>query len=72
MNRIDLIRMRKGLSYGFIAKETGLTPAYICFLAKGKRTNPSLDVMQRISSALGERVERVFKLNENLREKELR
>lgn len=63
MNRIDAIRLRKGLSYGFIAKEAGLTPAYICYLAKGKRTNPSLEAMQKISSALGEKVERVFKLN---------
>lgn len=64
MNRIDAIRLRKGLSYGFIAKETGLSSAYICFLAKDKRTNPSLDTMQKISSALGEKVEKVFKLNE--------
>lgn len=66
MNKIDAIRSRKGLSYGFIAKETGLSSAYICFLAKNKRTNPSLDTMQKISSALGEKVERVFKLNESM------
>ena len=70
MNRIDVIRLRKGLSYGSIAKETGLSSAYICFLAKDKRTNPSLDTMQKISNALGEKVERVFKLNENSRKKE--
>ncbi|MBU5677743.1 helix-turn-helix domain-containing protein [Alkaliphilus sp. MSJ-5] len=64
MNKIDLLRRRKSLSYGAIAKETGLTPTYICLLAKGKRTNPSLEVMQKISLALDEKVEKVFQVNQ--------
>ncbi|MBB6217542.1 putative transcriptional regulator [Anaerosolibacter carboniphilus] len=63
MNNIDSIRKKKALSYGDIAKESGLTPTYIHLLAKGKRNNPSLDVMQKISQALGEKVEKVFKIN---------
>lgn len=63
MNRIDAIRTKKAMSYGDIAKESGLTPTYIHLLAKGKRNNPSLDVMQKISQALGEKVEKVFKIN---------
>lgn len=67
MNRIDIIRKKKCLTYGYLAKETGLSAAYICFLAKGDRTNPSLDVMQKISKALEEKVEKVFKLNEAIK-----
>ena len=63
MNRIDTIRAKKHLSYGDIAKETGLTPTYIQFLAKGKRTNPSLDAMRKIASALGETIDAVFRIN---------
>lgn len=66
MNKIDEIRHRKNLSYGAISKETGLTATYIHLLAKGLRTNPSLEVMQKISVALGEKVERVFQVNEQI------
>lgn len=62
-NRIDSLRKKKGLSYGDIARTTGLTATYIYLLAKGKRTNPSLEVMQKISSALEEKVEKVFQIN---------
>lgn len=63
MNRIDILKKKKNLSYGAIAKQTGLTPTYIYLLAKGKRTNPSLEVMQKISKALDTDITKVFKLN---------
>ncbi|WP_346877149.1 MULTISPECIES: helix-turn-helix transcriptional regulator [unclassified Clostridium] len=63
MNKIDSIRKKKCLSYADIAKEAGITSAYVCSLAKGKRTNPSLDVMKAISHALDEKVEKVFQIN---------
>ncbi|MSU01797.1 helix-turn-helix transcriptional regulator [Tissierella pigra] len=64
MNKIDTLRKIQNKSYGFIAKETGLTPTYIYLLAKGERTNPSLEVMQKISAVFGEKVEKVFQINE--------
>jgi len=45
MNKIDTLRKKKAMSYGTIAKESGLTATYIYLLAKGKRTNPSLGAM---------------------------
>ena len=63
VNKIDVIRLKKRFSYGFIAKETQLSPTYIHLLAKGKRTNPSFDVMKRVSTVLGENVEKVFPAN---------
>ena len=64
MNRIDTVRRKKHMSYGAIAKDAGLTTTYIHMLAKGKRTNPSLEVMQKVASALGEKVEVIFRINE--------
>ncbi|MBU5440266.1 helix-turn-helix transcriptional regulator [Tissierella sp. MSJ-40] len=66
MNRIDVLRKKQKKSYGAIGKEAGLTPTYIYMLAKGKRTNPSLEAMQKISSALGENVEKVFQINPHI------
>lgn len=63
MNRIDSLRKKKCLSYSEIAEAAGITSAYVCSLAKGKRTNPSLEVMKSISRALGEKVEKVFQIN---------
>lgn len=60
MNRIDSLRKKKKMSYGDIAKSSGVTAAYIYQLAKEKRTNPSLEVMQSISAALNESIEKIF------------
>ncbi len=62
-NKIDSLRTKKAMSYGDIAKESGLTSTYIYLLAKGKRKNPSLETMQKVSQALDEKVERVFSIN---------
>jgi len=60
MNRIDTLRKQKHLSYQNLADKTGLTAVYIHMLAKNKRNNPSLIAMQKIASALDEKLERVF------------
>lgn len=63
MNKIDKLRKKKNMSYEDIATNSGLTSAYICLLAKDKRTNPSLETMKKISNALEEKVEKVFNIN---------
>lgn len=63
MNKIDKFKKSKHMSYEEIAKGSGVTPQYVFLLAKGKRTNPSLEVMKSISQALGEKVEKVFQIN---------
>lgn len=50
MNSIDYFRAKKGLSYADIAKKTGYTVPYIYMLAKGKRTNPSMEVLKKLST----------------------
>ena len=64
MNRIDFYRNKKRLTYSDISAQTGFSVAYIHMLAKGKRINPSLNTMQKISTALGQKIEKVFLTNE--------
>ena len=63
MNKIDKLRKRKALSYYDIAKIANVSAQYVCLLAKGKRSNPSLEIMKGIANALDEKVERVFSIN---------
>lgn len=63
MNKIDELRKRKALSYYDIAKDANVSPQYVHLLAKGKRNNPSLEIMKSISNALEEKVEYVFNIN---------
>ncbi len=63
MNKIDALRHEKGLSYQQIASKAGLTPQYISMLAKGERSNPSLATMQKIASALDEKVSVIFQID---------
>lgn len=60
MNKIEAIKKEKHLSYGDISRCTGLTTAYICMLAKGQKTNPSKETMEKIAAALDKTVEAVF------------
>ncbi|WP_321834986.1 helix-turn-helix transcriptional regulator [Clostridium butyricum] len=63
MSNIEKLKNKKCMSYEDIAKKTGITAQYVFLLAKGKRSNPSLEVMKAIASALEEPIEKVFKLN---------
>jgi len=63
MNKIKALAKKKHLSYKALENETGLSAAYICYLANNKRNNPSLEAMQKIAAALDENVETVFDLN---------
>ena len=62
MNKIDKLRKRKALSYYDIAKSANISAQYVCLLAKGKRNNPSLEIMKSIAIALDEKVESVFNM----------
>ena len=60
MNRINYYRNKTKTSFGVLAKLTGLSSTYIYFIAAGKRNNPSKEVMEKISEALGKSVNEVF------------
>lgn len=63
MNRIDKLRKRSALSYYAIGKSANISAQYVYLLAKGKRSNPSLEIMKSIASVLEEKVEYVFDIN---------
>ena len=60
MNKIKFYRNNLGLSTYKIAELSGLTASYISNLENDNRTNPSKEVMQKISDALSESVQAVF------------
>lgn len=59
-NEIETLKNKMNLSYADIAEKSDLTSVYIWSLAKGKRTNPSKEVMERIAKVLNKTVQEVF------------
>lgn len=47
------LRTDRGLSQAELGAKAGVTDAYIAQLEKGKKSNPSLDVLKRLANALG-------------------
>ena len=67
----DLITQRPrtlcGRSFNNIglARAAGVSPPYLCQLLKGRKTNPSEDILKRLARALGVDVQRLKReLNE--------
>lgn len=50
---IRTIRKMKNLSQMELAVKASITQAYLSGLETGKKTNPSLEILQRIAEALG-------------------
>lgn len=47
----ELRKMRK-LTQKTLAEKTGVSQCYICALEKGRKRNPSLDVVQKLAESL--------------------
>ena len=43
-----------------LAEESGVSAGYLCHLEKGKRDNPSIEVMENIAKVLGKTIPEVF------------
>jgi transcriptional regulator with XRE-family HTH domain len=50
--KVKAIRSRRGLTQVELAAKAGLTQGYLTQLERGIRTNPSLDILQRLAKAL--------------------
>lgn len=50
---IRLYRKKAQLKQGELARRVGVTQPYLCSLENGKKTNPSLALLQRIANVLG-------------------
>ncbi len=68
-DKIKSLRLKKELSAKQLAEATSLTPAYLSMLEKGKRTNPSLDIIQELANALDTTVDYLLSDDENLTDK---
>jgi len=60
MNRIDYYKEKRNLRYKDIAEAADVSPAYVHMLAKGKRMNPSREMMEKIAKSIGKSVQEVF------------
>jgi len=50
----------KGFTFTKISEETGITVDYLSKLNKGRRTNPTRDILQKISETIGTTVDEVI------------
>ncbi len=51
--RVKRLREKAGWSQGVLGEKSGVDPSYISLLENGKRSNPGVDAVQRLASALG-------------------
>ena len=59
-NKIREYRKMQGITLTKLAKEAGITAGYLCHLEKGRRTNPSVIIMERIAKVLNKTVSEIF------------
>lgn len=59
-NKMKQIRLSKGMQLVELSKKTGISVGYLCHLERGTRKNPSIEIMDKISNALGKTVSEIF------------
>lgn len=59
-NNIKKYRSLKNLSQRELAELVGVTPAYIALLETGDRTNPSIDILQKLVIVLEVPIEKLL------------
>ena len=59
-NNMKILRENKGISLSDLSKQSGISVGYLCHLERGTRKNPSISVMDKISSALNKSVSEIF------------
>ncbi|WP_017755130.1 helix-turn-helix domain-containing protein [Calidifontibacillus oryziterrae] len=50
--KIRDLRIKRGLSLSELAKLSGVSKSYLSFIERGKQTNPSIEVVEKIAAAL--------------------
>ena len=61
-NQIKKIREEKGLTLLKLSDLAGISVGYLCHLERGSRSNPSIEVMQKIAKALNIGIAELFLL----------
>lgn len=59
-SKLKRIRKEKGMTLEKLAELTGISAGYLCHLEKGSRTNPSIEVMEKIAKALDKQIFDIF------------
>lgn len=59
-NKIRKLRLQKSLSMKELAEKANISVSYLSLLEKGKRKNPSKEIMKKISKALEEDIMEIF------------
>lgn len=59
-SKIRKIRIKLGLTLENLSEMTGISVGYLSHLELGTRTNPSIEVMNKISKALKKSVSEIF------------
>lgn len=59
-NQIRRIRKEKKLTMQEVADRAGVSVGYICHMENGTRSNPSIEIMERIAIALGKSISEIF------------
>lgn len=52
LTNLKKIRLKKNLSQGKLAKLAGVSSSYIANLEKGRKQNPTIEIIDKISKAL--------------------
>ncbi|WP_227936957.1 helix-turn-helix domain-containing protein [Alkalihalobacillus deserti] len=62
---IRKIREKKGMTLNELAAQSGVSKSYISYIERGMQKNPSISVLEKISTALGIKfIELIETLNE--------
>lgn len=59
-NKIKETRKLQGITLMKLSEITGISAGYICHLEKGTRKNPSVQMMEKIASALNKSIHELF------------
>lgn len=59
-NQIKKIREEKGITLIKLSNISGVSVGYLCHLERGSRSNPSIEVMEKISYALNKSITEIF------------
>ncbi|EDS78091.1 HTH-type transcriptional regulator SinR [Clostridium botulinum C str. Eklund] len=60
MNRIKFFRQQKSMTVKKLSEKSGIAVGYVSDLENNNKSNPSREVMKKISAALGQTVMDVF------------
>jgi len=59
-SKLKNIRKEKGMTLEKLSELSGISVGYLCHLERGSRTNPSIEVMEKVAKALDKQVFDIF------------